>query len=60
MHKYFDKNKINEVFKSITFILTSLKEPFKEEGECRLANILYEGLLSEKLNKKHLKVGLKH
>ena len=55
MHKYFDKNKINEVFKSITFILTSLKEPFKEEGECRLANILYEGLLSEKIEQETFK-----
>lgn len=35
--------------KNITFILDSLEKPFKDEEECRIANIIYEALLSEKM-----------
>jgi len=52
VHKYFDKNKMNDVLENITFILDSLEEPFKDEEECRLANIIYEALLSEKIEQK--------
>lgn len=49
VHRYFDKNKIKDVLSNITFILDSLEEPFKDEEECRIANIIYEALLSGKL-----------
>jgi len=49
VHRDFEIDKINEVLQNITFILDSLEEPFKDEEECRLANIIYEALLNEKM-----------
>lgn len=55
VHRHFEKNRINDVLDNITVILDSLEEPFKDEEECRLANIIYEALLSEKLEQNVLK-----
>ena len=55
VHKHFDKSKMNNVLNNITLILDNLESPFKDEEECRLANVIYVALLYQKMEQNMLK-----
>ena len=46
---------MNNVLNNITLILDNLESPFKDEEECRLANVIYVALLYQKMEQNMLK-----